>query len=645
MDAFITHKRIGGLNVYRKPIVVAIAIALLFGIFAGNLHNVYASNPNEFPPELKELLELTNQSVKETEEALGRIKQLIKELDYSDVIAQNFANMVFSWQDERGFTVLFVWKDKLSEARKDYKQDKITEKQLVEIEMRIIGQLAQRVTEEIKSVDGGNYFDLSTIIKQRKAHCLGYTQLFYILGKEIGFIAEPIEVTEPMDREILIACLFTLSSGRKVIVVGGAEPVFISESFILEKEFNKKGNYWEQKKETQLLLRKRIRILDKNGLIAAIHNNKEIIYTESGQYERAIFFCKEAIRLDPESSTAYDSLGNVYVKLGEYKEALNSFKKAVELDSKNATAYHNLGTVYCVLGYYQQAIDFFERALEINPKYPEAYYNLGNAYAGFGKHKEGISSLQKAIELNPKLGDAYNALGVIYKDLGRYQEAVNFYKRAIEINPQNAEVYYNLGLAYIKLSKYEESLKSFENFLKCAPDSQYKEEKDEVKNQLISAYLKQGEKYYVEEKYEKAIEAYEKALKLDPNDARAYVWLGIVYELIGNHQQAIDFYQKAISINPKFTEAYNALGFYFHRHGKFEQAVDFYQKALETNPKFAITYLHLGFIYLLKPDKYPESLNCFENFLKYAPDDLKDMKEKVKNEIIPELKKTIKQKD
>ena len=202
-----------------------------------------------------------------------------EEIDF-DKQAAEVMKMANSWVEEGSITkmpVLDSWKKEIAQAREDYRNNRISQQQLVVKELTIIRQLGQRLTKEIKGAD--DYFNLSAVLRERKADCLGYTQLFYVLGGALGFKVEPIDVKELMPEVIRtgnighVACLFTLSDSRKIMLDGVATPFFMSAPFILDAEFDKQDDYYQQKAGSILRLHRRIQLLDKQGLIGLVYSN------------------------------------------------------------------------------------------------------------------------------------------------------------------------------------------------------------------------------------------------------------------------------------------------------------------------------------------------------------------------------------
>ncbi|XP_057758318.1 translocon at the outer membrane of chloroplasts 64-like isoform X1 [Arachis stenosperma] len=75
------------------------------------------------------------------------------------------------------------------------------------------------------------------------------------------------------------------------------------------------------------------------------------------QWQKAIGFYSEAIKLSSDNATYYSNRAQAYLELGSYLQAESDCTKAISLDKKNVKAYFRRGRAREMLGYYTDAID------------------------------------------------------------------------------------------------------------------------------------------------------------------------------------------------------------------------------------------------------------------------------------------------
>ena len=375
------------------------------------------------------------------------IDQIVEELAYSEETGNTLTQMIDNWLDERGDPIYSIWRDEMTKAREDSNQGKISEQELVQRELGIAGELSRRIKTEISFREVSHAyrtFDLDEVIERREANCLGYAQLFYILGNSLGLQVKALDVEDPSVLEAHVSCLVSLTNDNVVIMVYIAD---ISQEFALEETFSKVGNYWEllDRNNPLGLACTRFRILDRDGLIALWHYTQgNNVYAEVGQYDTAISEYNLATDLDPQCATAYQARGAAYSELGEYNKAIADYTQAIELDPRFDMAYRGRGIAYGHLEEYDQLIADCTKAIEIDPKYAAAYSTRGSAYVYLDEYDKALIDLNTAIDLDPQCVDAYRNRGATYALLGYLDEAIADLNKAKELDPALTEIVDNL---------------------------------------------------------------------------------------------------------------------------------------------------------------------------------------------------------
>ena len=130
----------------------------------------------------------------ESENLSRRIKQLVCELEYSENVAENFVTMVDGFKSGEANQFFAARREKLRQIREDYKQGNAKIASVVKIEESIIEDINRLLKNEFSCADES--FELPDVIRNRQASCLGFTQLFYILGNSIGLSVIPVSVFE-----------------------------------------------------------------------------------------------------------------------------------------------------------------------------------------------------------------------------------------------------------------------------------------------------------------------------------------------------------------------------------------------------------------------------------------------------------------
>ena len=74
------------------------------------------------------------------------------------------------------------------------------------------------------------------------------------------------------------------------------------------------------------------------GGISRLYNTIGFTYSETEQYELAIYYYQEALKSDENYNIALNNLGYAYEKQRMIKEAISTYKKVIETEPQNETA-------------------------------------------------------------------------------------------------------------------------------------------------------------------------------------------------------------------------------------------------------------------------------------------------------------------
>ncbi len=121
-------------------------------------------------------------------------------------------------------------------------------------------------------------------------------------------------------------------------------------------------------------------------------------------FQGALRDFNEAIKLDPESSSAYVNRGMLNARyLFNKRSALHDFNKAIELSPYEPSAYYNRGALYKDAQDYHAALKDYNKVIDLSPNFAGAYYNRATLnYFFIGNKTEACVDWKKAEELGHK---------------------------------------------------------------------------------------------------------------------------------------------------------------------------------------------------------------------------------------------------
>lgn len=155
-------------------------------------------------------------------------------------------------------------------------------------------------------------------------------------------------------------------------------------------------------------------------------NNVGIYWQRQKQFEQALPYYEEAVRLNPRYARAYSNMGACYYDLKRYQESIPIYHKAIGSDPAFADAWYNLGNSWYMLGRYDVAQKFYSHAISLNPYYYAAYYNRAVCKGVQGSHNEALIDYKIAAKGgHPQAQDALRRSNVSWDDAPAIQPLKN----------------------------------------------------------------------------------------------------------------------------------------------------------------------------------------------------------------------------
>lgn len=140
--------------------------------------------------------------------------------------------------------------------------------------------------------------------------------------------------------------------------------------------------YLKQYREAAESYKQSIRLDPYNA--ADAHYALGLVYRDWGKADDEIQAYKQAIRLKPDYTSAYERLASAYMRSRKYPLAIETYKQLSALKPGEAEVPNRMGEAYVELGLMTDAVEAFKRAIQLKPDFGKAYFNLGKSYLAMG---------------------------------------------------------------------------------------------------------------------------------------------------------------------------------------------------------------------------------------------------------------------
>jgi superkiller protein 3 len=195
------------------------------------------------------------------------------------------------------------------------------------------------------------------------------------------------------------------------------------------------------------------------------------------------------------------------------------------------------------------------------------------------------------------------------------------------------ELYFNVGNNLIKENKITQAIPAYQEALKVA--EQYKNEEVIIKSKsmLPRLYNAVGGTYYKNSDFDKALEALNKAIVYDPDYAKAYYTMGLVYKKLEDPVNFETTADKGLTaadnskdsktkdlIQKSANNFFLATGTDAYTGGKAAESVELLKKALKYDPDMVETYFYIASAYN-ELKKFDESIAASTKALELEGED------------------------
>ena len=230
--------------------------------------------------------------------------------------------------------------------------------------------------------------------------------------------------------------------------------------------------------------------------------------------------------------------------VGRGDDAISALRSAVKIDPEHTPAWQSLGHQLAVAGDDEGSRAAFQRHFELSTTHPELIE--ANRLLHEGKQGKAESIVRDLLKKYPTDVTAIKMLADIALKMGQLKDASHLLERCLELAPDFHAARHSYAIVLMRRQMPEAAMKEAEQLLAHDPENP---------NFLtIKAYIlnRIGDQ-------SGALDLYEGVLQHYPNQAKAQMSYGHTLNAVGRLDEAIEAYNKCIRLSPEVGEAYWSL--------------------------------------------------------------------------------------
>ena len=313
-----------------------------------------------------------------------------------------------------------------------------------------------------------------------------------------------------------------------------------------------------------------------------------LTHSNRGDYEGAIPYYSESIKLNPEVHVPYHNRGTAYGELQMHDLALADYDRALDLSPKSCGTYSNRGNLHLQMSNLDLAYQDFRTALDIEPTHLPSHVGLGNVLFARGSYVQAIGEHSVAIGLEPENKQALANRGEAYSSSGHPDLAIRDFEKVLSLDSTFVGIHSNIGKAYAFKGDHDKAIRHYDLEIALKPTA--------------LAYSNRAAAWIAMREYGRAIDDSKTAIDLDEKYDSAYLNRAIALNAKGLHKEAISDADRVMELVPKSAPAYNTRGDAYRGMGRVELALKDFSRAISIDPSQAMYFNNRGTIYIEHED-------------------------------------------
>jgi len=345
-------------------------------------------------------------------------------------------------------------------------------------------------------------------------------------------------------------------------------------------EYEKVQNY-EEAKDIYF------RLITRDPVNPDFHYYLGALFRKTGDLNKAQHSFEEALALDPKHRATLDIMSTMGQNYTRGLNIKNILEKSSEVDPDGPA--DRLATIknLIALSDYSAAIRTADGAIQEFPEYSGIKILKGNAFEFMGQTEKAKAIYQNVIKTDPMNVEGHRALGNLYFKDGKYLYAGLAYSDVVYLDGSSVDERYLQGLSFFKTREWARAANAWEDLLRIDQNHELTRiylpqvyyilaieynrtgqsslgrtsfnkafsVNGNTRQWLPGALKTLGAFYRERNMFREALAAFQEVAELSPNDADAYLGLGITYWKMQEKQLARGAWERSLEISPDNNES------------------------------------------------------------------------------------------
>jgi Flp pilus assembly protein TadD len=285
---------------------------------------------------------------------------------------------------------------------------------------RLLSGLLDPATLQLQ-YEAGSTGTAREVFESHRANCLGFTNLFVGMAREVEVPAYFLDVDdiEKFEKEGDLV----VESGHVTAGYGTG-----NTARILDFTIAPVAHY------------RQVRAISDVTAVALYYSNRGAELLRAGHPDEAVRWLHTAVALDPYYARGWINYGVSLRRTGDLAGAEAAYRKALEQDPQAVSAYQNLSTVLRTKGQNVEADRLIALTARLDNRNPFNFLALGDLSLAGGRLDEARRFYDKARRLDAKSAEPCAALAELALAAGEKKTARRWLDKARRIDPANHRV-------------------------------------------------------------------------------------------------------------------------------------------------------------------------------------------------------------